>query len=149
MAESNLTIQRSIGKKISAAEARRRDILFKAIPEIEKYYKRLSSANLKALDELPTKARKAALELYNKVVSDGRYVDLLRTDPEAAAKKVGMKIDPSHWRAIQSVADRITNPGGPVEGPLEAVIAVVVVIAWAKPSEGVVIDESAMINAKL
>jgi hypothetical protein len=149
MADTNITFERSIGRKLSAAESRRRDILLKAIPKIEEYYTTLSRRKLTELDAMPPKARKAALDLYNKVVADGRYVDLLRTDPAAAAKKVGAKIDPDDWRVIQSVADKIRNPGGPVEGPTEAVIAVVVVIACAKPSEGVVIDESAMVQAKL
>ncbi len=149
MAVSNLVIQRSIGKKLSPAVERRRDILLKAVPQIEEYYKKLSRSKLPELDKLSPQARQAVLNLYNKAVADGRFVDLLRTDPVAAAEKLRVKIDPSHWRAVQSVADKIRNPGGPVEGPLEAVIAVVVVIAWAKPSEGIIIDESAMVHAKL
>jgi len=149
MTATTLTLERSIGKKLSSAEARRRDILLKALPQIETYYKQLSRSKLTALDQLPAAARKSALALYNKVVSDGRYVELLRTDPAAAAAKLGVKVDPGHWRAIQSIADKIRNPGGPVEGPTEAVIAVVVVIACAKPAEGVVIDESAAVRAKL
>ncbi len=149
MATARLTIERSIGKKLTAASERRRETLFKALPKIEEYYKKLSKTKFPEVEKLEPRARQAALDLYNKVVADGRYVELLRTDPRLAADKVGMKIDPSHWRAIQSIADKLRNPGGPVEGPLEAVIAVVVVIAWAKPSEGVVIDELAGIRAKL
>lgn len=149
MSAGSFKLQRSIGAKLSPSAEIRRDIVLKAIPRIEEYYAKLKGSRLPELDDLKPAARKAALKLYNKAVADGRFVDLLRTDPKSAAEKLGVKVDLDHWKAIQSIADKFRNPGGPVEGPIEAVIAVAVVIACAKPSEGVVIDESGMITAKL
>lgn len=149
MSTGSLKMQRTIGRKLSASAEIRRDILHKATPKIEEYYAKLKNSRLPELDALKPAARKAALALYNKAVADGRFVDLLRSDPKSAADKLGVKVDLDHWKAIQSIAEKFRNPGGPVEGPIEAVIAVAVVIACAKPSEGVVIDESGLIRAKL
>lgn len=148
MASANIVVQHSIGRDLSAAEARRREALLKAIPKIDQHYARLRKMKLPEVDELSTSARKQALNLYNKVVADGRHIELLRTDPAAAAKKLGIKVSEEAILAIDAVASALRKPGT-VMGPLEAVIAVVVVIAWAKPSEGIVIDEAANIRVRL
>lgn len=148
MAMVNLVIEHSLGSKRSTEEARRGETLIKAIPKIDAYYSQLKKAKLTEVDELSTSARRQALNLYNKVITDGRYAELLKSDPAAAAKKLGINVSAGALSAIDAVAAELRKPGT-VEGPVEAVIAVAVVIACAKPAEGIVIDGSANIRAKL
>lgn len=146
---AKVTFEQSIGTRHSKAAAARREVLSRALPKIEQYYSNLSKNRHLAGDAISREAREGALELYNKAVTDGRYVDVLEKDPAEAAKKLGVQASPEALRAIEVIAGEMRSPGGSVEGPVEAVIAVAVVIACAKPAEGVVIEESARVRARL
>jgi hypothetical protein len=75
-------------------------------------------------------------------------VRLLKSNPQAAADKLGKKIRPEVVEVIGKISSRV---GGNVEGPVEAVIAVAVVVAVVagNPAEGIVIDELATVRARL
>jgi len=146
---SHVVFEQVIGAHHSKAATDRRETLLRAMPKIERYYAHLHENKRIASDDISPKAREEALALYNKVVADGRYVDLLRTNPAAAADKVGVRSSPEAFRAIDEVASQLRDPGGTVEGPVEAVIAVAVVICCAKPAEGVVIEETAHVRVRL
>jgi hypothetical protein len=148
MVASSIVVEQSIGKRLSRGEMQRRKILVKALPKIEQYYERLSKSEHIAGESITPKAREQALELYNKVITDGRFVDLLRSDPAGAAVKIGLKVTPEATRAISVIEGELRDPGT-VEGPVEAVIAVAVVIACAKPAEGVIVEETANVRVRL
>ena len=136
----------TLGELKDRAEARRKKILLDAAPQIQALHKKLSKSSLKGLEDLDSATAAATLKFYNDVVADGRYVKLLKTNPAAAAAKLGKRVPD----AVISVIDRVRNPGGSVEGPIEAVIAVAVVIACAVPEaagEEIVLEETGRVSA--
>jgi hypothetical protein len=151
MITTSVLFKHEIGSKDTPAIAKRRRILLEAVPEIEKSYNK-AHANQK--NNPFSKSRKdedEALRFYNSVITDGRYVHLLATKPQEAADKLGLKVSEKVFTLVQNTILGVHGPGT-VEGPLEAVIAVAVVIACAAPSRGeerVVIDSSANISFKL
>jgi hypothetical protein len=137
-----------VGVKDSRAVSARRAKLLASVPQIATSYERLrKSARLKAL-EIPPATLKETLAFYNAVVADGRYTKLLQKAPEKAAERLNVRLSATAAEHLRAVAEVAVGPG-PVEGPVEAVIAVVVVIACARPTEGVILDSSAIVQAKL
>jgi hypothetical protein len=124
----------------------------RALPQIESYYEELRRSKQEALGGISPDQADEALDFYNAVVADGRYVDLLRESPKEAADQLGMDISDEVLRAVRVVSDRL-GVGGPVEGPVEAVIAVAVVIVLAPKlpagAEGLVIEDNARITVRL
>ena len=136
----------TLGELKDRAEARRQRILLEAAPQIQALQKKLSKSSRLGLENVDPTTAEAALKFYNDVVADGRYVKLLKSNPAAAATKLGKRLPDEVFKVIDRVTTRV---GGDVEGPVEAVIAVAVVIVLAPkiPAEGIVIDEQARVRA--
>ena len=136
----------TLGQLKDRSAARKQKMLLEAAPQIQALQKKLSKSSRLGLETLEPSAAEEALKVYNAVVADGRFVKLMKTDPAAAAEKIGKRITPEAAEAISRVISRV---GGDVEGPVEAVIAVAVVIVLAPkiPAEGIVIDELARVRA--
>jgi hypothetical protein len=143
-----ISIEFSLGELKDRSKARRQQTLLQAAPLIQAHYIKLSKMSQRGLEDVSDGVRKDALSLYNKAVTDGRYVQQLKTNPRLVAEKLGMRVGPEAIGAIGKVTDRIS---GENEGPVEAVIAVAVVIVLAPkiPAEGIVIDELATLRTRL
>ncbi len=148
----NLTFEHRLGGRRTAAGRERASVMSRALPQIESYYEELRRSKQEALGGISPDQADEALDFYNAVVADGRYVDLLRESPKEAADQLGMDISDEVLRAVRVVSDRL-GVGGPVEGPVEAVIAVAVVIVLAPKlpagAEGLVIEDNARITVRL
>jgi len=146
--EVSITLEYSIGQLKDRSKARRQHVLLKAAPQIAEHYRKLSTMSLRGLEDVDEAVRAEALDFYNAVIADGRFVALLETDPRSAAESLEKRVSS---RALDVISEINTQIGGPVEGPVEAVIAVAVVIVLAPkiPAEGIVIDELATVRARL
>lgn len=146
-----LTLEYSLDKVKDKSAARRQKVLLKAAPQIQALRKKLIKMSCVGLEDIEEDIGGEALKFYNSVVEDGRYVRLLKTNPQSAAEKLGKKISPQVTDAISIVSKRIKRAVGENEGPVEAVIAVAVVVAVAlsKPGEGIVIDDKANVRMRL
>jgi len=139
-------LEYTLGELKDRSAARRQRILLKAAPQIQALQKKLSKASRLGLEKVEPSTAKEALKFYNAVIADGRYVTLMKRDPKAAADKLGKRISPEVAEAIGRITSRV---GGDVQGPVEAVIAVAVVILAAKmPTAGMVIDDSARVRVE-
>lgn len=147
MATDKFYFEHPVGLKDARAVAKRRATLLSAVPDISKSYDRLSRNTRLAALKLPTPVLRETLDFYNAVVTDGRYVKYLVNAPATAAEKLGKTLS----AAAQESLARVIKAVGPgtVEGPVEAVIAVAVVIACARPSDGVVLESNGFVSAKL
>ncbi len=85
-----------------------------------------------------------ALDVYNRVVADGRFVKEFATDPGGAAQKLGLKLSPAQIEEIQAMAKASTGVH-PDCLPV-IVIAVCIVIAFGPKECDVVIDTSGKIK---
>lgn len=150
MARGNLTFEQPLGRPRSEAALQRQATLLQAMPKVEEHFARLSRDRRVRSQKMSSRDADEALRFYNKVVADGRYVDLLNEDPELAARKLGLTIRPDVVAILRNTIGSAHGPG-PAEGPIEAVIAVAVVIVKviANPADGVVIDASAKVGRKL
>lgn len=137
--QARLTLEYSLGELKDKAAARRQRVLLKAAPVIQDHFVNLSQWSREGLGDVDQSVRNEALALYRTTVADGRYVSLLKADPKSAAKHLGMEVSPEALSVIEKITGRL---GGDVQGPVEAVIAVAVVIAVAAgmPDEGIVVD---------
>src|ERR1035438_4285426 len=121
MNKSSILFRHPILAKESSAVAKRRETLLASVPRIEAYYaKATASKAIQKLDIKPATS-KAALRFYNEVVTDGRFIGQLATDPQAVAEKLKIKVTPVVINAISAVTPGLLGPG-PAEGPVEAVI---------------------------
>jgi hypothetical protein len=138
-------LEYTLGELKERSAARRQRILLEAAPQINALQKKLSKSSRLGLETVEASTAEEALKFYNAVVADGRYVSLMKRNPEAAAQKLGQRIAPEVGKVISRIVSRV---GGDVEGPVEAVIAVAVVIVLAPkiPADGVVIDELARVT---
>ena len=152
MATASLLFQHEVLRKESPAVTKRRNALLRLIPDIEKRYaKAITNTKLRALGKAPKEVSDAALQFYNAVVADGRYISFLAKDPQKAAEKLGLHVDPKALGFVQALVTQVRG-SVTVEGPTEAVIAIAVVIAsavLAREQEEIVIDSSAQISLKL
>lgn len=143
-----ITLEYSLGELRERSQARRAYVLQSAAPLISRHYRRLTELNTAGLEGVDEAVAAKALELYDATVADGRYVDLLQEDPRAAADRLGLDIPEDAISAIGRINRQI---GGDVEGPVEAVIAVAVVIVLAPkiPADGIVVDELTVLRSRL
>jgi len=148
MARASVLFQHQLVREESPQVAKRRNVLLNSVPQIEKAYARaLADPNIPPIGKSPDTAEEA-LRFYNAVVTDGRYIALLATEPREAAGKLNLKVSPEALNLVRSLAHQVRGPG-PAEGPVEAVIAIAVVILW-KPARGeTVLDSSALVAHKL
>lgn len=148
----NLTFEYRLGGRTTAAGRERAAVMSRALPQIESYYDKMRCSEREALGDISSDDAHEALDFYNAVVADGRYVDLLRKSPREAAEKLGMQISDDVLRAVETVSRRVVG-SGPAEGPVEAVIAVAVVIVLAPKlpagAEGLVIEDNARLAVRL
>ena len=87
-----------------------------------------------------------ALDVYNKVVADGRFVKEFATDPGGAAGKLGLKLSASQIDRIQE-ATRV-SAGGTVSDTVEVVaVAIIVLVLADVPDREIVIDTAGVIKA--
>jgi hypothetical protein len=142
-----ITLEMPLGELKDRSAARRRKILTDAAPQMVALSKRLSKSARLGLEDVRPDVAEEALRFYNAVVADGRFVRLLRTNPESAAEKLGERVRPEALDVISRINGRM---GGNVQGPVEAVIAVAVVVAVVAkvPERGVVIDHMANVRTK-
>src|SRR5262249_27757609 len=139
-------LEYTLGELKDRSAARRQRVLLAAAPQIHALQKKLSKASRRGLENGEASTAREALKVYNPAIADGRYVKLMKRDPEAAAAKLGRRITPEVSEAIAGVVSRV---GGEVEGPIEAVIAVaVVVVTVADTDTGIVIDEQARVKVE-
>ncbi|WP_299656277.1 hypothetical protein [uncultured Jannaschia sp.] len=150
MLPANLTFEYALGKEARRSYFDRSDILIRSLPEIEKRYVEMNREDFSGLSDIPEETRNEALDIYNKVVEDGRYVRLLADAPKEAIERLGLRVSDDALSAVDRIRTQLVDPGT-VEGPVEAVIAVAVVIAVAAgaPQEGFVLDQSAGVRRKL
>ncbi|MDP9362164.1 MAG: hypothetical protein M3P29_12010, partial [Acidobacteriota bacterium] len=97
---------------------------------------------MRALSKAPKEVSNEALGFYNAVVADGRFIGLLAKEPQKAAAKLGLRVNPPVLELVQTLVTQVRGPGL-VEGPTEAVIAIAVVIVCAVPArdqEEIIID---------
>jgi len=84
------------------------------------------------------------LEFYNKVVRDGRYIDMLIDRPEEVAGKLDLKVSAEALEQIR-VVNSIISPGAEVMNIAVVAVAVavtVVIVKGSHPLEEIVIDQS-------
>lgn len=87
-----------------------------------------------------------ALEVYNKVVADGRFVKEFATDPGGAAQNLGLKLSPLQIEQIQE-AGRVSGGGGVAADTVELVaVAIIVLVLAGVPESEIVIDSTGMIK---
>jgi hypothetical protein len=153
MAATSLLFKHQIGSSESGAVAKRRNTLLNSVADIEKAYTKAAADPKLSLPGVSRRNRLDALKFYNAVVTDGRYIDLLATAPQTAADKLGLKISKKTIDLVEQIFRGVHGPGT-VQGPVEAVIAVAVVVAVAisgrdRIDERIVIDSSANVALKL
>jgi len=150
MTPPDFSFEYAFGKEAKRAYFDRSDIILRSIPDIDKRYAELQRRDLSELANIPKETRDEALDIYNRIVEDGRFVRLLTESPRDAVDRLGLRVSDRALETIQLVQKSILEPGS-VQGPIEAVIAVAVVVAVAAaaPQEGYVIDQSAAVRAKL
>jgi hypothetical protein len=105
--------------------------------------KKMRSAARPALDM--TEARHV-LDVYNKVVADGRFVKVFPTDPGGAAKKLGLTLSQAEIDEIHEMTKAST--GVREDCVIVIVIAICIVIAFGPRDDApdAVIDSSGKIK---
>jgi|GEM_PF-1827202 len=112
---------------------------------------RVASGNLNVQAEEATSNE--ALELYNSVISDGRYVGMLLTDPAEAASRLGRTVSPQAVdllrRAVNmdpTFADQQGEALSPV-GEVFIIVFIAIVCAAQEPApEEMVVDSSGLVK---
>lgn len=92
MLPANLTFEYALGKEARRSYFDRSDILIRSLPEIEKRYVEMNREDFSGLSDIPEETRNEALDIYNKVVEDGRYVRLLADAPKEAIERLGLRV---------------------------------------------------------
>ena len=89
-----------------------------------------------------------ALDFYNQVVADGRFIWHLRDQPDQVAKNLGLQVS-DEARSVVSQAAKLTGVGA--DNDVTIVVAIAIVIVAAKPQnvQEVVIDHSQALELKL
>ena len=90
-----------------------------------------------------------ALDLYNKVVIDGRYIDTVVNSPREVAEKLGTKVSDKALSHIEAVSTALRPGGAAVANVAVVAIAVAVTVVIVKGSnhlEQVVIDQSGIVK---
>ena len=86
------------------------------------------------------------MPVYNAVITDGRYVKLFGTDPEAAASKLGFHLSDAAVAAVKTASAFRGAAGisGADDGTVYVVCVAVIVVLCARPSAG----EEVVVNAR-
>ncbi len=123
-----------------------RDRFLKSLPELEAAYTLASSDSKLADFKHSPAAVQRALKAYNDIVIDGRYVEVLRTDPAAAAENLGIAIDAEALTVLQQ---GITLKGADSRvNEFTVVTAIVVLVAESSAAGEIVIDYSKTVEFK-
>lgn len=93
-------------------------------------------------------AAKEALDFYNRVVVDGRYINEMLEKPDAVAERLGLKISDEAKKSFQTIsqAGKVGSVMNPIEVVAIAVAVTVVIVKGSDPMEEIVINESGMIR---
>lgn len=100
------------------------------------------------LIDIPRGTAEETLDFYNKVVTDGRYIDTMVDNPSEVASKLGIRVSQDALRYIEEVAT-ILRPGSTVMNIAVVAVAVavtVVIVKGSNPLEDVVIDQSGLVK---
>ncbi len=123
-----------------------RDTFLRSLPELEAAYVLcIEDPKLKSMHAAPS-ATKEALRFYNRVVKDGRYIEMLKTDPTEAASK--LRVD------LSAEANKVLEQGLSLRGArsrvneFTVVTAIVATLALAVPEGEIVIDYSKQVGLK-
>jgi hypothetical protein len=109
---------------------------------------RLEESNLDLRADEPTAAD--ALELYNAVIADGRYLDELIEDPQLAADRLGQRVSSEAADLLRRAMS--LEPGLGLVRELSrgrlaiTVFIAIVILAADQPAEEVVIDDSGLVK---
>ncbi len=147
---SELIFEHRIKAEDSSEIARRRSVLKKSISQIEDAFLRLrGDPHTKKMAGSPT-ASADALRFYNEVVVDGRYIDELATNPGMVAEKLGAKITQEALELMRNIRGQAPIRS---DGPVEAVIAIAVVVLADRPvsevTKPLVLDSSGEVWERL
>lgn len=89
-----------------------------------------------------------ALEFYNAVIADGRFVGFMATDPAQAADRLFMQVRPEVTDLIRnSVA--LSQDGGPQAispGGVVVAVVIVLVLVYSAPEPTIVVDQSGLVK---
>jgi hypothetical protein len=88
-----------------------------------------------------------ALEVYNKVIADGRFVKEFGTDPGGTAQKLGLKLSPAQIAQIEAAYNVIGQK--PIPDSVEVVCVAIIVLALAASPvhRDLVVDTSGIVKA--
>lgn len=129
------------------ANYEKRDTLLRSLPELEAAFSMCwNDPSAKGI-HVSREAAQDALGFYNLVVKDGRYIELLKTFPEEAARKLGVEVKPPTIDVLKRGlklrgADSRVNE-------FTVVTAIVATIALAVPEADVVVDHSKHVELKV
>jgi len=97
----------------------------------------------KAADKVRSGDAKHALEIYNKIVADGRHVKDFAANPATTAEKLGLKLSASEVAQVQAVLGK----GGAVSDTVDLVAVAIIVLVLARvPDYEIVVDTAGMIK---
>jgi hypothetical protein len=86
-----------------------------------------------------------ALDVYNKVVADGKHVKEFASNPASAADKLGLKLTPAQVSRIQAATS--VAGGGAAADTVELVaVAIIVLVLADVPDRELVIDTAGVIK---
>lgn len=100
------------------------------------------------LVDIPRGTAEEAVNFYNKVVTDGRYIDAMIENPSEVASKLGIKVSEEALVNIKK-ASSVLIPGSAKMNIAVVAVAVavtVVIVKGSNPLEEVVIDHSGFIK---
>lgn len=100
------------------------------------------------LVDIPRGTAAEALDFYNKVVTDGRYIDAMINNPAEVASKLGVKVSEDVLGNIKEVGTFLA-PGATKMNIAVVAVAVavtVVIVKGSNPSDLVVIDQSGLVK---
>jgi hypothetical protein len=122
-----------------------RDAFLRSLPELEAAYTLCADDPRLEDIRISPETAKEALDFYNAVVIDGRHIELLRSDPAEAARRLGLSVKSE----ILDVLRQGTALRGAKSRVNEYTIVTAIVIIVADQSEGeLVIDYSKRVELK-
>jgi len=104
--------------------------------------------------DVPRRAAREVLDLYNEVIADGRFVGDFVEDPAAVARKLDLKVSPQALDVISNVAARMVGSRASVGAAIAVISVSVVAVAVttaivssaADPRARILVDESGMVK---
>lgn len=130
-----------------AANYETRDKFIKSIPELEAALSLCLSDPAADEIEASEETIKETLNFYNMVVTDGRFIETLKTNPEGVAEKLCVKISKD---AIKLLREGVKLKGGTSAVNEVTIVTITVAEIVLGVTEGdVVIDHSKHVELKL